>query len=115
MDDIIDHYDGRLGTAADAPHPIQGPRMIRGYPTCLDIQLTLKGIQDKLPPHGMTGRAQTGNDMVFAIGDEAKLVVEGGHPIDLGSRDLEMTGHRSQILLGEKPSVVLNCLEDAQK
>lgn len=115
MDDVVDHHDGRLGTAADTPYPIQGPRMIRGYPPCLDIQFPLKGILDKLPPHSMTGRTETGNHMVFAIGDKAKLVVEGGHPIDLGSRDLQMMGHRCQVLLGEKPSVVLNCLEDAQK
>jgi hypothetical protein len=53
--------------------------------------------------------------MVFAIRDEAKLVVEGGYPIDLGSRDLEMTSHLFQDLSGEKPSGMLNCLEDAQE
>src|SRR4030042_819467 len=59
---LVGPRPGRLGRAADAPQPIQGPLMILSYAPRLDCQLTLKGVQDKLPPHGMTGRAQPGND-----------------------------------------------------
>jgi hypothetical protein len=51
--------------------------------------------------------------MVLAKGDEAKLVVKGGHPVDLGSRDLEMAGHFIEGLIGEISYFFLNCLQNA--
>jgi hypothetical protein len=51
--------------------------------------------------------------MVLAVGNEPKLVVEGGHPVDLGSRDLEMAGHFIEGLIGKISYFFLNCLKDA--
>ena len=107
--------NGTDGAATEAGHGFQRELPVLGRLARLDLQPSLKLIQDPRTSPDVAGRTLADRADMFSTGGQAEGPVEGGHRDHIRERDTERSGDESQAVLREIPILGLDLLENGDQ